>query len=137
MNPLGFTMENYDATGAYRTQELTLGAPLADGTPQPGPLKPVDSRSEVTRTLDIDGPVANVIELQQKLAATGEVRECLARNQLSFALARPDVPSEGCSMKQAGIDLAATGGDLRALLGVIARSDAFRHRDLIVKEGCQ
>lgn len=73
INPFGFSYENYDAVGAYRTQ---------DG------IHPVDAAAEVS--LD-DGQVAvnDAVELAEALAASRGVHECMSGHLISFALGRP------------------------------------------------
>jgi Protein of unknown function (DUF1592)/Protein of unknown function (DUF1588)/Protein of unknown function (DUF1595)/Protein of unknown function (DUF1587)/Protein of unknown function (DUF1585) len=83
INPFGFALEGYDATGAFRTVDND---------------KPVDSASNV---LLGDGPVpvSNGVELAEALAADAQVHECYAQHWLEFAMARPheetDTPLTG------------------------------------------
>ena len=52
INPLGFTFENYDGIGRWRTTDANA---------------PIDASAEITGT-DVDGKVANATELISKIA---------------------------------------------------------------------
>jgi hypothetical protein len=110
-DPLGFAFENYDPIGRYRTTE--------NG-------KPIDARSEITATQHLDGPVRDAIELTRKLATADEVRECVARQWLRFALGRDesdaDLPSLATGLK----GFRDGGWKVGELLAALARSDSFR-----------
>ncbi len=64
IDPLGFSFEQFDGMGAYRTQENS---------------RPVDSATEVELGLDFDGPYGSSSELAVALSESEEVRQCLAR----------------------------------------------------------
>ena len=111
-DPIGFAFENYDATGRYRRTE-------ADG-------KPIESAVSLTATRGLDGPVTSGIELARKLGSADEVRECVARQWMRFALGREDATEDKSSLAAASKALGDGGGKLRDMLAALARSDAFR-----------
>ena len=112
-DPIGFAFENYDAIGRFRT---------ADGG------KPIDSKVEVKGTDTINGPVEGAIALSAKLAASEEVRSCVAKQWLRFALGREDGADEKPSLDAAIKSFKESGGKVGDLLLAVVRSDAFRHR---------
>ncbi|HET6586093.1 MAG TPA: DUF1592 domain-containing protein [Nannocystaceae bacterium] len=115
IDPLGFTFENYDGAGRWRTTE--------NG-------KPIDASGAINGIGDPDatGPVANAIELSAKLAASDDVQACMVRQWATFALGRSPGETDECTMETLEAGFAASGGDLVELMVEIATSDAFRFR---------
>jgi hypothetical protein len=111
-DPIGFAFENFDAAGRYRRTE-------ADG-------KPIETAVEITATRTLNGPVTDGLELARKLGASEEVRECVARQWMRFALGREDSPEDRTSLASTARALGEGGGKVRDLLAALARSDAFR-----------
>ena len=109
INPLGFLFENYDGIGQWRTQ---------DGA------APVRADAEVIGT-DIDGEYQNATELVRRLGESPEVAKCVARQWMRFALARPEGTEDESSITSAH---ESANGDLRAMIGAITQTDAFRYR---------
>jgi hypothetical protein len=113
LDPLGFGFENYDTLGRYRTQDAG---------------KPVDASGNVSSTRDIDGPFNGVAELAKKLAASSEVKECVARQWFRYAINRFEQPVDGCSMKSVLDNFDAAGQDLSSLPQAIVQTEAFLYR---------
>jgi hypothetical protein len=113
LDPLGFGFENYDTLGRYRTQDAG---------------KPVDASGNVSSTRDIDGPFNGVAELAKKLAASSEVKECVARQWFRYAINRFEQPVDGCSMKSVLDSFDAAGQDLNSLPQAIVQTEAFLYR---------
>lgn len=111
INPLGFLFEHYDALGRWRTMDGEYS---------------VDAAASVVNT-DVDGDYADAIELIPRLAESEQVEECVSRQWLRFALSRPDGSMDADSIAQAADE---ARGDMRALVGAITRTDAFRFRRL-------
>jgi hypothetical protein len=113
-DPIGFAFEVYDATGKYRT---------TDGS------GPIDSSVTLGHTSALDGKVAkNAVELVKLLSSADEVRDCVARQWMRFALGRDDSPDDDASMQAAAKTFKAGGAKLPDLLMAIARSDSFRYQ---------
>jgi hypothetical protein len=75
LDPLGFTLESFDAVGRYRTQENGVA---------------VDTRGEIVDS-DVDRSVRGYQELAQALAESAEVRMCFARGTYRYFFgAEPD-----------------------------------------------
>ena len=87
MDPLGLPFEMYNHAGIYRTIELN---------------KPVDTTGEIINSGDpeIDGKVANALELIDKLAHSKRVEQVFVRHAFRFWMGRNetinDAPSAGC-----------------------------------------
>ncbi|HWB77750.1 MAG TPA: DUF1592 domain-containing protein, partial [Nannocystaceae bacterium] len=103
INPVGFTMEHYDAIGRWQDDEVISGLP-------------VDSSGNLNGT-----PLADAIELSSNLSTNPQVRECFADHWLEDALGLPGDMLDECtrdSVRQAFVD----NGDMRELLIAIVLS---------------
>jgi hypothetical protein len=112
-DPIGFAFERYDATGFYRSSE--------NG-------KPIDTSADLTDTRQVNGPVRDAVDLMNKLAAADEVRECVARQWMRFALGREETPADAASLAATMTGFRDGGWKVSALLASLARSDAFRYQ---------
>ena len=121
IDPIGFTFEHYDAVGRFRHRENELY---------------IDASGEVIDVMDpdLEGPVADAVELAEKLAVSEDFEACASRQWLTFALGRiPDVEADQCTLETA--QAAAASGDIKELLVGITVSDAFRYRVVDGGEG--
>lgn len=113
MDPIGLGFENYDAIGAWRTE---------DG------LSPVDATGSLIRVDDdLEGDFDGAIELSHSLAASSEVTSCFANQWFRFALGRTESASDACSVQSIHERFSASGGNIRVLMAEIAKSEAFRY----------
>jgi hypothetical protein len=111
-DPIGFAFENYDGIGQYRTKD--------NG-------QPVDASG----TLELGGRTVkfkDAVELMPQLAATDDVRSCVATQWTRYLLRREE--SKGDMPSLAGIQKAFRDSsyDMRELLVAIVTSDAFTRR---------
>jgi hypothetical protein len=111
VNPAGFAFEHYDAIGRWQDEEVISGLP-------------VDSRSELISS-DVDGPVADALEMSQKLAGSEKVRECFASRWLFRGTGTSGDDASDCD-REATLTAFAESGDVRELLVNVVLSDAFR-----------
>jgi hypothetical protein len=109
IDAVGFGLEKYDATGAYRTTE--------NG-------KTIDAAGELIGT-DIDGAFDGAIELSKKLVASKQVETCMAANWFTYGFGREAGPVDACTTETLASTFASTGGDLRQLLLAMVQTDAF------------
>jgi hypothetical protein len=115
IDPLGAPFEMFDAIGNLRTKD--------------GPI-PIDSEGELKGTRASDGPVKNAVELARRLATADEVRDCVARQWLRFALGREEVPDEARSLADAMRAFRASDYRIPVLAVAITRTDAFRFQQV-------
>jgi hypothetical protein len=115
IDPLGAPFEMFDAIGNFRTKD--------------GP-NPIDSEGELTGTRANDGPVKNAAELARRLATADEVRSCVARQWLRFALGREEAPDEAPSLASAMKAFRESDYRIPALVVAITRTDAFRYQQV-------
>jgi hypothetical protein len=115
IDPLGAPFEMFDAIGNFRTKD--------------GP-NPIDSEGDLRGTRANDGPVKNAVELARRLATADEVRECVARQWLRFALGREETADETPSLNAALKAFRASDYRIPALAVAIAKTDAFRYQQV-------
>jgi hypothetical protein len=115
LDPIGLAFENFDAMGQYRTME--------NG-------KPIDVSGEIFDALDpaLAGPFVGVLEMAQKLAASTQVRDCMATQWFRFTVGRTEVQPDSCSLATLQTSFSAAGGDLNELIVGITQTDAFMYR---------
>lgn len=119
MDPIGFVFESYDALGRYRER---------DGE------APIDSSGWISGSEDADGDVANARELAERLAASEQVRDCVATQWFRFGFGRFEAPADACSIAEAQEIFAASDGDLRELLVALTQTESFLQRRAIEVE---
>jgi hypothetical protein len=113
-DPIGFAFENFDAVGRWRTAE-------SDG-------KPIDAKVDLTNAGALDGPVNGAVELARRMATANDVRDCVTRQWLRFALGREDAADDDNARKALATSFRDGGGKVRDLLAALTRSDAFRYQ---------
>ncbi|HEY5090782.1 MAG TPA: DUF1592 domain-containing protein, partial [Polyangia bacterium] len=127
MDPIGFGFDNYDATGAYITQE--------NGTP-------VSSTGTFTAhpgSTDITGDFTGTTDMISKLAASPHVDQCYALEQIRYALGRVESNSDACSAQQIYKTFSTNNSfNLQQLLVAVVSSDSFMNRTPVNAGGaCQ
>lgn len=107
MDPIGFGLEAYDASGVHRTEE---GGQSID-----------DSGEVVGHAI---GRFSGAAELAQGLAASDTTRACLATQWLRFALGRLEVEADE-PLIEALSEALANGSGYLGMIRAFTRSDAF------------
>jgi hypothetical protein len=115
MDPIGLTFENFDSIGQYRTKEGTSD---------------IDVSGEVNgpRDSSLGGKFSGVKELATKLAASSQVRDCVAELWFDFAIGRSEDAADGCSLSTLQGTFASSGGNLVDLIVGMTQTDAFWYR---------
>ncbi|XXT15411.1 DUF1592 domain-containing protein [Sorangium sp. So ce429] len=116
MDPIGFAFENYDAIGAYRTEE---GGQV------------IDISGEMFLSDDMDGPFVGVRQLAEKLAGSEQVRDCLATQWFRYTAGRFETDGDACSLGELREDFSGTQGDLVELIVATTQTEAFMYRSAI------
>lgn len=106
---IGFTFENYDASGAFRDIDNTL---------------PVDASGVLINT-DVDGEVVGAVELSEQIATSETLSDCVARNWVRYTLGRAAQSEDACFVQTARESLTSNGGDVRELLIDLVTSPDF------------
>lgn len=107
MDPLGLTLENFDAIGAFRPTEQGL---------------PIDASG------DFDGvPFNGPSELGQLLSTSEQASSCMVRNLYRYATGRTEIETEEPVLTSLAERFAASGHDMQQLMLDLVTSDGFRH----------
>ena len=125
-NPIGFGLEHYDATGAYRLEDA-LVADEYDAT--------VDATADLSFVPGLEGVVVyGAPGMMERFVDFEPVQRCIAEQWYEYALDR--TPGRGDDEAIDGIveGFATSGFDLRELLVAIATSEAFRTNRLPARE---
>ncbi len=121
VNPIGFTLENYDAMGAWQTTEKLTASGVTYTVP-------IDSTATIPAT-DLAGTTMGGVGLSQRLAASAQARDCAVQGWFEKALARAPGDADTCLVDQLKTRF-KKNDDLRDLVLAIASSDAA----LFIKE---
>lgn len=115
MDPLGLPFEMYNHAGLFRTTELG---------------KPVDTSGEIIESgvPELDGEVADAIELIQKLAESEHVEQVFVRHAFRFWMGRNETLNDAPVLQKAHKAYKDHGGSMNALLVSLLTSDAFLYR---------
>jgi len=106
MDPLGLTLENFDAIGKYRSTDQG---------------QPIDVSGDLDGT-SFNGPV----ELGQAVAARPEVADCLLQNMYRYATGHLETTTEQPVLDALRSSFRTDGYRLRDLMRDIVASDGFR-----------
>ncbi len=112
INPPGFAFEQYDPIGRYRTMD--------------GPHRVDASGTFKSRAGELK--FTNLVELSAALATTPELRECVARKWLQFAMGRKSTQADRYSLDAAFKTFHESNYDVKKLLKALALSRTFRYR---------
>lgn len=115
MDPLGLPFEMYNHTGLFRTTEKG---------------EPVDTSGEIIDSGDpgLDGPVANAIEMIEKLAESERVEQVFVRHAFRFWMGRNETLHDAPVLQAAHKAYRDGGGSMKALITSLVTSDAFLYR---------
>jgi hypothetical protein len=111
INNIGFPFEHYDAVGRWRATEVTSG-------------REIDASGRLIGS-DVDGEVANAIEMSELLASSTKVKECFADRWFTEAIGGEADEEDDCSVN-AVRDRFAESASVVDLMTEIALSDTFR-----------
>jgi len=113
MEPIAWGVERFDATGAHHLEDEYGNALREDGSVlEPGRVDPIE--------------YATVAELMSALAGSERVRDCLSLSATQYAIGRPILRGDGCSLAAMRDRFAASEGTYADLIVAIALSPGFR-----------
>ncbi len=115
MDPLGLPFEMYNHAGLFRTTELN---------------KPVDTTGEIIDSGDseLDGKVANAIEMIQRLSESERVEQVFVRHAFRFWMGRNETINDAPVLQDAYRAYRDNNGSMNAMLLSLLTSDAFLYR---------
>jgi hypothetical protein len=111
-NPTGLAFENYDAIGAYRSEENGVAI-------------------DASGSIDLGaGPQSfqNAVELSEMIAGSEQAAACYALQWYRAALGRKEFAEDQCSIAGLEQSVRESGGDIRQLLLALVQSDGFLYR---------
>lgn len=114
INPPGFAFEHYDALGRFREVD-------ADG-------RPIIASGTLEAAGDATGSFTDAVDLTNRLAGSDILAQCLTRQWFRYVLGRVESEDDRVTLYESNRALTENGGDLRALIVALVRSDAFRYR---------
>lgn len=122
INPVGFVLEQYDAIGRFRSEEIVID----DVSGEVLATLPIDSAARPA--LDgSDALISSGIELSQQLVDSGKLEGCFARQYFRATFGRSETDDDACAIGRVEATL-AQGGSLREALREIAGDPLFRTR---------
>jgi hypothetical protein len=110
MDPIGFGLENYDAIGAWRTQEGKF---------------PVDASGELAGGYKFNGAAELKTVLKSR---NGEFARCLAEKMLTYSLGRGLERSDKPTVDAITKSVATDGYRFSALVLAVVQSEPFRNK---------
>ncbi|HJL46520.1 MAG TPA: DUF1592 domain-containing protein, partial [Polyangiaceae bacterium LLY-WYZ-15_(1-7)] len=111
-DPIAYAFDRFDAAGAFRAEDAHGNALFSDGA-----LHAPDGT--VTSFADAG-------ELAEVLAASPRARSCVVRKATQFALGRPLVAADACTVAEVLDDYEARGGRYEDLMLAIVTHPSFR-----------
>lgn len=120
MDPIGVAFEGFDAVGRPRTVD-EQGMPIV-----------IDA--QLLNTRDADGPVANPVELGERLAQSEEVRDCYVTQTFRFFYGRDRQSSDKCTMARLVVAFRDSNYSLSELIVALTQTDAFLYRPVVTPE---
>lgn len=121
MNPLGMPFELFDDFGRHRKVEKLHAQ---------GKTAPVDASGGLfgTRSEELDGDVADPIDMLNRLARSERVRQSFVRHAFRYWLGRNEMLSDSSTLIAADHAYVEGGGSFRAMVVSLLTSDAFLYR---------
>ena len=114
INPLGYSLENYDSIGKWQTVDALGG--------------PIDSTANVTFSSTNTKPISSPAAFMQEIAATPKAKQIYAQGWVSYAFGRPANANDTCVVNQLNMKLAQSGYTVLNLLSDLTQADTFRMR---------
>lgn len=113
MDPLGYTFENFDAMGEYRTTDNGAA---------------IDVSGRFIATDDIDGAFDDIHQMATTLAGSQQVQSCMATQWFKYAMGRGTEAGDACSLQPLQETFTQGGTNLNQLLIDLTQTEAFLSR---------
>ena len=110
LNPLGFTLNHYDAMGRWQTADTGVNA---DGSPF---SVTVDSNATLPSATGLPGTLSGGVALSAALAHSAEAQKCVTGLWFSQALGRSIAPEDDCTVRALQTTFQSNGGDMRSIV---------------------
>lgn len=127
MNYIGFTTENFDSLGRFRSSEKkfnadgTLASQLPIVTSTPANIFSGDTKL-----------VNNAVDLSSYIAETGKGHQCFVKQVFRYSVGRMEnINQDGCSLENMRLKLMPTGGSMFQLLKEVSKQPQFKRRKVM------
>ncbi|HEY6727183.1 MAG TPA: DUF1592 domain-containing protein [Polyangiaceae bacterium] len=120
MDPIGLTLENFDAVGQFRTTENGQTIDVS------GEILQLDEAA-------LQGEFVGARALGEKLANSELVRDCVATQLFRYAAGRLEGLTDACSIATLQDGFTAADGDLVELLVSMTQTDAFLYKGQVTQ----
>jgi hypothetical protein len=126
MDYIGFGFDNYDATGAYITFEVSKDS---SGNSTQNPVDSSGQFMPYPNSTDINQAFSGTTDMITKLSQAPQVNQCFALEELRYALLRAETDADACSAQAIYKTFSNNNGyKLQDLIVAVVSSDAFMYR---------
>src|SRR5262249_741231 len=123
MDPIGFGLENYDAIGQWRDQEVIEFESGRRNTPSKRVELPIDGKGEIAGLER--GAFSDPKPTGRLLADSRACQECVVKQVFRYAFGRLETPADRETIKTADAAFRDSGFKLKELLVALVRSPQF------------
>jgi hypothetical protein len=123
MDPIGFGLENYDAIGQWRDQEVIEFESTRRNTPAKKVELPIDGTGEIAGLAG--SAFSNPKQIGRLLADSRACQECVVKQVFRYAFGRLETPADRETIKNAFTAFRESGFKFRELLVALVRSPQF------------
>jgi Protein of unknown function (DUF1592)/Protein of unknown function (DUF1588)/Protein of unknown function (DUF1587)/Protein of unknown function (DUF1595)/Protein of unknown function (DUF1585) len=123
MDPIGFGLENYDAVGQWRDQEVIEFESTRRNTPAKTIALPIDAAGEIAGLAN--GAFTEPNQIGRLLAASRVCQECIVKQVFRYAFGRLEMPADRDAIKTAFTAFRDSGFRFKALLVALVQSPPF------------
>jgi hypothetical protein len=97
-----------------------------------GTFPPIDATGQINPmgTGELSATFNGAVDLVTQLAASTQVRECFALQELRYALSRIESPDDACAAQQIYKAFTASSLNIQSLMVALVGSDAFLYRSV-------
>jgi hypothetical protein len=107
IDPVGFSMENFDAIGQWRDQENGVT---------------IDASGSVPGT---EGTINGPVELAKKIAGADAAQACFAQHWMEFGYGKTLDTNDACVQSSLNAAFKSSGGNVKQLLVALTQTDSF------------
>jgi hypothetical protein len=123
MDPIGFGLENYDAIGQWRDNEVIEFESGGRGIPPKTVELPIDGRGEIAGLAN--AAFSEPMQIGHLLAANRACQECVVKQLFRYAFGRPEGPADRETIRTAFAVFRDSGFRFKELLVALVRSPQF------------
>lgn len=113
IDPVGFLFENFDAVGAWRSEQNN---------------RYIDSTGDIIAARDLTGQYEGAMDFSAALAESDFAHRCVVTQVLRYAFGRGEVPADACLLERVQSAYVEADYDFSALVVALVETEAFRYR---------